>query len=108
MSFIRIVKRNHASPKLVAHITEENLARVQRRSTHNHWVRSRSSYLQRDLSRDAHLRTDGVQVLLRLHRNTKFDRVSESRLRNRPFGAELICEAGEIKIRSERKTIDEH
>ena len=62
MSLVGIVEGNHTALQLVADISIEQLPRCQVGSARDHRIGGGSNHLQRNPTRDANLRTRGIQI----------------------------------------------
>ena len=105
---VGVVKRDDAALKLVADVPVEKLSGGQVGSASDHRVRSGSNEAHVHSPLHAHLRTGCAQLAFGLHSNGEFDVISKARLSGDAVAAELIAELGEIEIRRERESIDEH
>src|SRR3954465_3113108 len=101
MCLIGIVKGNDPPLQLIADVAVKKFPRGERCTTGDHGVRSGSADLKGGLSCNADLRTDRIQIALRLNVHGESNGVGKSRLRRCGAGAELVTEFRDVEILGE-------
>ena len=108
MGLVGVIEGDHAALQFVTHVAEEEFARGDGGAAGDNRSVGSPANLKIGLSGNAHLGTYSLEIALRLNINRQPHGLSESGLRRRIAGTELIAESGQIEIGCEREIVDQY